>query len=100
MDKNQLSAVINEVTRGNQTEYAHLTQVSPQQLRKLLAGTSGISGQTKTIATLLCLLKEKGLLDEAKQRLLAKEKTPQDKAKQKLLANENALFDKLDTIFK
>jgi hypothetical protein len=68
MKKEELAAVIEAITGGNQSEYARLTGITGQQLRKLLAGTSGLSGQTETIAKLLLLCKENGMLDEAKKR--------------------------------
>jgi len=69
MTKEELAAVIEAITDGNQSEYARLTGITGQQLRKLLSGVSGISGQTETITVLLLLCKEHGLLDEAKKRL-------------------------------
>lgn len=69
MTKEELLMVIDEITGGNQSEYARLTGISGQQLRKLIFGSSKISGQTKTIMRLLLLFKEENLLDKAKERL-------------------------------
>lgn len=71
MDRDELIGAINEITGGNQSEYARLTGITPQQLRKLLSGRSGISGQTKTIAQLLLLCKEEHILEMAVSRLMA-----------------------------